>query len=210
MEAGIRSNQDWLDRLTESHPEFNSTLTDLRVFLMNGLSRAFRGHRKISTENMEDFCQDSLIRILEKISSFNGQARFTTWAMKVAVNLVLSEVRKKSWENVSLESLDGSEPFLDTNRGSGFFSSTERNVLRKNMAEICNRLIETSLTDRQKIALVYHMKYGMPLDEIARRTGSKRNSVYKLLHDARKKMKREMEKMDISRKDIAELEEYSL
>ncbi|RKX75697.1 MAG: hypothetical protein DRP60_08465 [Spirochaetes bacterium] len=210
MEAGIRSNQDWLDRLTESHPEFNSTLTDLRVFLMNGLSRAFRGHRKISTENLEDFCQDSLIRILEKISSFNGQARFTTWAMKVAVNLVLSEVRKKSWENVSLESLDGSEPFLDTNRGSGFFSSTERNVLRKNMAEICNRLIETSLTDRQKIALVYHMKYGMPLDEIARRTGSKRNSVYKLLHDARKKMKREMEKMDISRKDIAELEEYSL
>jgi len=210
MEAGIRSNQDWLDRLTESHPEFNSTLTDLRVFLMNGLSRAFRGHRKISTENMEDFCQDSLIRILEKISSFNGQARFTTWAMKVAVNLVLSEVRKKSWENVSLESLDGSEPFLDTNRGSGFFSSTERNVLRKNMAEICNRLIETSLTDRQKIALVYHMKYGMPLDEIARRTGSKRNSVYKLLHDARKKMKREMEKMDISRKDIAELEESSL
>ncbi len=210
MEAGIRSNQDWLDRLTESHPEFNSTLTDLRVFLMKGLSRSFRGHRKISTENMEDFCQDSLIRILEKISSFNGQARFTTWAMKVAVNLVLSEVRKKSWENVSLESLDGSEPFLDTNRGSGFFSSTERNVLRKNMAEICNRLIETSLTDRQKIALVYHMKYGMPLDEIARRTGSKRNSVYKLLHDARKKMKREMEKMDISRKDIAELEEYSL
>ncbi len=210
MDAGIRNNQDWLDRLTKSHPEFNSTLTDLREYLMQGLSQSFRGHRKISSENLEDFCQDSLMRILEKIDSYNGQARFTTWAMKVSVNLVLSEIRKKSWENVSLESLDGSEPFLDTNRGGGIFYSTEKNVLRKNMAEICNRLIETSLTDRQKFALVYHMKYGMPLDEIARRTGTSRNSVYKLLHDARKKLKREMESLDISPKDIAELDRDSL
>jgi len=97
-----RSNRDWLDSLDAGHPDFNSALSDLRDFLLKGLSRTFRAHRKINSENLEDFCQDSLLRILEKIDSYNEQSQFTTWAMKVAVNLVLSEVRKKSWENVSL------------------------------------------------------------------------------------------------------------
>lgn len=200
-----RSNQEWLDSLTEGSPGFNAAISDLRVQLLKGLTRSFGNNRKISSENLEDFCQDALMKILSGKESFSGQSQFTTWAMKVAVNLVLSEIRKKSWENVSLESLEESEPFLDLKRGTGLFSSTEKNVLRKDMAETCNRLIEKCLSERQKRALVYAMKYGMPLDEVARRMDSTRNSVYKLLHDARKKMKQEMESLGINRKDIADL-----
>jgi len=82
--------------------------------------------------------------------------------------------------------------------------------MRKDMAELCNRLIEDSLSDKQKTALVYHMKYGMPLEEIARRNGTNRNSVYKLLHDARKKLKAAMENQGISSGDLAELSSDSL
>ncbi|MCK5735464.1 MAG: sigma-70 family RNA polymerase sigma factor [Spirochaetaceae bacterium] len=207
MDVGFRSNQDWLDCLSDSHSEYDSALSDLRIFLMKGLFRTFKGHRKISSENLEDFCQEALIRILLKIDSYRGQARFTTWAMKVAVNLVLSEIRKKSWENISLEALDSSEPFLDTGGRKGIFSSTERYVMRKEMAELCNRLIDHSLSDRQRTAMVYSMKYGMPLEEIAGKMKTTRNGIYKLLHDARKKLKWEMENLGIHQNDIAELDQ---
>ena len=206
----VRGNQEWLDCLDSAHPSFNSAISDLRIYLMKGLKRSFANHRRLSYENLEDFCQEALMKILEKRGSYSGKSRFTTWAMKVAVNLVLSEIRKKTWENVSLDALDSSEPFLDINRGSGFFSITEQKILRKEMAEICNRLIEKSLTDRQRTALVYSMKYMMPLSEVAGRTGTTRNSVYKLLHDARKKLKQEMEKLGIDQRDIAELEQEVL
>ncbi len=205
--SGIRSNSDWLDSLETGSPGFDSAIFDLRTLLMKGLTRSFGNHRKLSYENLEDFCQDALMKILSAKERFSGKSQFTTWAMKVAVNLVLSEIRKKSWDNVSLDVMDDSEPFLDIRRGSGFFSTTEQKVLRKDMADTCNMLIRKFLSKRQRRALIYSMKYGMPLDEVARRTDSTRNSVYKLLHDARKKLKQEMENLGITRQDICDLEE---
>jgi RNA polymerase sigma-70 factor (ECF subfamily) len=208
LSASVRTNQDWLDCLDTSHPGFNSAMSDLGDYLMKGLRQTFIGHSKLTHENLEDFCQEALMKILSKYDSYSGKSRFTTWAMKVAVNLVLSEIRKKAWKDVILEPFDASESFLDINRGNGLFSSIEHKVIRKEMAEICNRLIELLLTDRQRTALIYRMKYGMPLDEIARRNGTTRNSVYKLLHDARKKLKQGMEQRGITNKDIAEIEQY--
>jgi RNA polymerase sigma-70 factor (ECF subfamily) len=41
----------------------------------------------------------------------------------------------------------------------------------------------------------------MPISEVARRMGTNQNALYKLLHDARKKLKRQMEAADISAKE---------
>jgi RNA polymerase sigma-70 factor (ECF subfamily) len=42
----------------------------------------------------------------------------------------------------------------------------------------------------------------MPLDEIARRMGTNRNALYKLLHDARKRLKKRMLAEGLSAKDL--------
>ena len=200
-----RSDREWIESLAPDHADFNSALTDLREYLWNGIRHTFKGSGKIGEEHLEDFCQEALMRVLSKRNSYSGKSRFTTWAMKVAVNLVLSEIRKKTWQDVSLDAFDDTEPFLDASRGNGLFSPQERKLFRKEMAELCNKLIKESLTDRQRTALVYHMKYGMPLEEIARRTGSTRNSIYKLLHDARMKLKQEFERSGVDRDDISAL-----
>jgi RNA polymerase sigma-70 factor, ECF subfamily len=42
----------------------------------------------------------------------------------------------------------------------------------------------------------------MPISEVARRMGTNQNALYKLLHDARKKLKRQMEAAGLSAKEV--------
>lgn len=58
------------------------------------------------------------------------------------------------------------------------------------------------LTDRQRQALVAAEIEGMPLEEVARRMGTNRNALYKLLHDARRRLKRRMIAEGISPQDL--------
>ena len=51
------------------------------------------------------------------------------------------------------------------------------------------RLIEEELTDRQRQAMTAVILGGMNLEEVARRMDTNRNALYKLLHDARQRIK---------------------
>jgi RNA polymerase sigma-70 factor (ECF subfamily) len=42
----------------------------------------------------------------------------------------------------------------------------------------------------------------MPLEEVARRMGTNRNAMYKLMHDARQRLKKKMEAEGLSPQDV--------
>jgi len=62
-------------------------------------------------------------------------------------------------------------------------------------------VIDTQLTEKQRTALLAEMR-GVPLEEIARQLGTNRNAVYKLTHDARKKLKQGLEATGYGADDI--------
>ena len=62
-------------------------------------------------------------------------------------------------------------------------------------------LIHNSLTEKQRSALLAELKE-MPQDEIARHIGSNRNAIYKLTHDARKRLKKGLEAVGYKMTDI--------
>ncbi|MDQ4002079.1 MAG: sigma-70 family RNA polymerase sigma factor [Actinomycetota bacterium] len=64
------------------------------------------------------------------------------------------------------------------------------------------RMVDEELTDRQREAVVAVLLEGMPISEVARRMGTNQNALYKLLHDARKKLKRQMEASGLSAKEV--------
>ncbi len=68
--------------------------------------------------------------------------------------------------------------------------------------ETLQHAIEHDLTDRQRTALLAELK-GMPQDEIADQLGSNRNAIYKLTHDARKKLKKSLEAAGYTAEDVA-------
>ena len=55
-----------------------------------------------------------------------------------------------------------------------------------------HRMIAEEPTERQRQAMTAAVIGGMPLEEVARRMGTNRNALYKLLHDARQRLQKRM------------------
>lgn len=192
--ATKRTNETWLDQLDEEAPERPAALADLRNILLGGLRASIGNRTRLDDSSLEDIAQESLLKILEKKDQFAGRSRFTTWASSIAVRTALSEARRRAWKDVSLEDLESGggpgKPSPTTANEND--PSVEIESERRSLFEALDRLIEEELTDRQRLALRAELD-GMPLEEIARRIDSNRNAVYKLTHDARKRLKKALE-----------------
>lgn len=200
-----RTNEQWLSALRG--PEKDEAIADLRALLVRGLGATLRGRRiRASGASVEDFAQEALIKILDNLDAFRGESRFTTWAQKIAVRVAFTELRRREWSNVSLQEITdryeirGAEPreLADPEPGPEDLAS------RRITVEYLHRVIYEELTERQREALVAVMLNGMPLEEVARRMGTNRNALYKLLHDARRKLKRRLISRGLSPRDVLE------
>ncbi len=186
-----RSNEEWLAEL--SGPEQAQALADLRIILVRGLNYAFAGRvKETHLESLvEDSVQEALVKILDNFDSFQGRSRFTTWANKIAVRVALTELRRQRWKDVSLEDMLPEEHSIDYIPAvlTDPSPSPEEHANRAAVMAMVQRLIMEDLTERQRKAMLAVMVGGVPLEEVARRMGTNRNALYKLLHDARKRLK---------------------
>ncbi len=90
------------------------------------------------------------------LDTFQGLSQFTTWVHKIAVRIALTELRRKRWENVSLEELvEGEESFPMGNLMMDHPSSTsEEQVEGADMVQRLQRIITDELTDKQRQAMI--------------------------------------------------------
>jgi RNA polymerase sigma factor (sigma-70 family) len=194
-----RTNEQWLAELRGPNPD--EALADLYDLLVSGLRAALGGRADGVDANIGDFAQEALIKIVGNLDSFRGESRFTTWAKKIAMNVALTELKRRRWRDVSLQDL------LDrrtaTGRGLSDPQLTPEQLAYQNMVVAkLRRTIDEELTDRQREAVVAVILEGMPIAEVARRMGTNQNALYKLLHDARKKLKLRMEAAGLSPQDV--------
>ncbi len=198
-----RTNEEWVAALRGAERE--EALSDLRAVLMRGLRAALGSHRRgVPDAAIEDFAQEGLMKILENLDTFRGESRFTTWAQIIAVRVAYAELRRKRWRDVSLQEVVSRHEAggRREERLADPHSDPERSTTRRIMLETVERLVEEELTERQREAIIAVMFEGMPLEAVARRLGTNRNALYKLLHDARKKLKRRMENEGFSSRDV--------
>ena len=198
-----RSNEQWLAELRG--PERDRTLADLRAVLVRGLRVALRGRvRQGLNEAAEDFAQEALIKIMANLDTFRGESQFTTWAQKIAVRTASTELRRKRWRDVSLqEVLDRYGTHSgESDRLADEQPTPEELTMRSTMVATVRRFVDDELTDKQREAIVAVMFEGMPQEEAARRMGTNRNALYKLMHDARKRLKKRMEAEGLSAQDV--------
>ncbi len=186
-----RSNSAWLDDLRSTDERQQQALDDLRRLLFRGLAASFRSDRRIDDSFLEDAAQDALLRILERLDSFRGDSQFSTWAMSIAVRTAISELRRRRWRDVSLDQVT-SDGALDPDRAVDDRADAARTSEQRAILQALSKLIATALSDRQRDAIVGELR-GMPSAEVARRTGSNRNAIYKLTHDARKRLRHGLE-----------------
>ncbi len=203
-----RTNEEWLADLKSDGPAKETALADLRATILTGLPYALSNY--LSPDNpqfkslTEEVAQDTLLRAMDHLDSFEGRSRFTTWVQKIAVRIALTELRRRRWRDFSLDSL------VDENEEGRSFpsllidSSPNPDALteQSDMLQRVGRLIDEELTEKQRQAMVAVAIEGVPMDEVARRMDMKRNALYKLLHDARLRLKRRLEKEGLVPEDI--------
>ncbi len=189
-----RTNEEWSTAL--GGPQKDRALSDLRAILVRGLHFALGGRVQDNQLEalVEDSVQETLLKILDKLDTFQGRSRFTTWAHKIAIRVAYTELRRLRWKDISLEDILPEDSGVDfTPQIMKDPSPTpEGAVTRSWVMATVQRLIMEELTERQRKAMIAVMFRGMPLEEVARRMGTNRNALYKLLHDARLRLKKRL------------------
>lgn len=194
-----RSNDEWVCALASDGQSYESAYGDLRAVVVRGLRRILWS-RGVPDDLCEDFAQETLVRVRERLSDFRGDSRFTTWVLSIATRLVFDDLRHKRWKDVSFEAVTADA------RGSLVFESRanisqDKLVARERLLAELRDVLESSLTDRQRVALVAELN-GVPHAEIATALGMTRNAVYKLTHDARRRVKAHLEAAGVSEVDV--------
>jgi RNA polymerase sigma-70 factor (ECF subfamily) len=64
------------------------------------------------------------------------------------------------------------------------------------------RIILEELTEKQRMAMIASQIHEMPLDVVAQRMDMNRNALYKLIHDARLRLKKRMVEEGLEPEDV--------
>ena len=198
--SNTRTNKQWLDDLGASGAVQEAAITDLRNLLLRTVlfffSRNLGDFGGLARDEIlhlaEDCTQEALIAMMNHLSDFRGDSRFTTWAYKFAVNTALIAARRERWKNVSLDHLTFSEDgslseWMLQDKSPGL--APDQSTMQVEVLEIIREVIEHDLTEKQRHILIMMVFNEVPMDELVRQLGTNRNAIYKLLHDARRKLK---------------------
>ena len=204
-----RTNEMWLADL-RGEPQVQAlALQDLQARLQRGifyyLSRERSDLSGLSnhelTQMSEDLAQDATLRVIENLDSFRGDSLFTTWATRIAVRVAISDLRRARYKDFSLDAMtmNGDLLPLTTNPVASTKPPTPEHAAEQGeiLAKIQTALDEV-LTERQQQALIAVAVRGVPLEVVAEQMNTNRNALYKLLHDARRKLKAHLESQGLS------------
>jgi RNA polymerase sigma-70 factor, ECF subfamily len=210
-----RTNAAWQRDLTSGGEEQAAAIDELRAQLLRAAlytlgrtgahgSRLGRGQVE---QIAEECAQEALLAILERLPEFRAESQFTTWAYKFAVNIALTAARRERWKTVSLDSLldeetEAPQPWAGADNVAAW---PEANAQQSEAWAAVRQAMEQDLTPRQRRVLQAMVFDEVPLDEVARHLGSNRNAVYKLVHDARRKLKAGLEARGYAVGDLLDL-----
>ena len=183
----VKSEINWPEALRATEPENSAAVGELRAILLTGLRIALRERTNVSEAQLEDFTQEALLRILDRLDQFTGRSKFTTWAHTIAINVAFTELRRKRWQDVSLEALTADGERLHEAMVIPDDSANDEEE-RARVTRVLRKAVAEKLSDKQRTMILCVLR-GMPFDQIVQLTGSTRNSAYKLLHDARRALK---------------------
>lgn len=202
-----RTNETWLADLQSAGASHEEALKELREAIQKGLPYALS--RWLSADDplfqplVEEVTQETLLRVLDQLNTFEGRSLFTTWVHKIAIRIALTELRRKRWRDASLDELTENE---DAPPPPGLLAdpqaSPETSAERKDMLERVRRILQEELTPKQREALTLLGLQDIPMEEAAKKMKTNRNALYKLLHDARLRLKKRLSLEGLTPQDV--------
>lgn len=194
MSAHPGTELDWLEQLRQV-PPCPAAVEMIREVSRKAISWTLR-RKGAGDQDLEDLAQDATLRVLDRLHTFRGDSKLSTWARAVAIHVALSHLRRRKAPAISLDDLG------PTLRGAA--ADPANQTARDELIDALHDAINSALTEKQRTA-IQAMLMGVPLVVLAERMGSNPNALYKLYHDARKKLKSALESSGYSESEVRTL-----
>ncbi|MHB8540266.1 MAG: sigma-70 family RNA polymerase sigma factor [Candidatus Acidiferrales bacterium] len=98
-------------------------------------------HITQNTEDAQDVSQEAFLKAFEHLSDFQGNSRFYTWLVRIAVNQALMKLRKRRTKDVSLdEDIETDDNFMPREI-EDWGPSPEQHFAQDELAGILSRVI---------------------------------------------------------------------
>jgi RNA polymerase sigma-70 factor (ECF subfamily) len=128
---------------------------------------------------------DAMVAILAKLADFRGESRFTTWAYRFVILEVSAKLGRHYWRQ-PLVALDAGE--WERLPGRLGLDPAQHMATKGVLAEV-RRVVDDELTAHQRRIFTAIVVDGIPLDALAARLDMQRNAIYKVIFDARRKIR---------------------
>lgn len=193
--APTRPRDDLFDRLCGDGPRHEAATRELHTLLLRA-ARFEIGRRSASLahlhgESADDLAlqaaDDAFVAVMAKLGQFRGESRFTTWAYKFALYEAAVRVRRRTWQDREVV-LEPDSWLAVGDAGAG----PAEKLAESELLGAIRSTIDTALTPHQREVLIALTIQGVPIDVLAERLGSTRGALYKTLHDARRKLRKEL------------------
>lgn len=181
----------WVAQLTASGPAREDAVRQLHQLMLRAARRQVANMPERHTlgsvrcaEIVVAAADEATMNVLGKLDSFEGRSRFTTWAYKFAILQVATEVRRAAWHDREVHLDKAEQP---TSRGD-----PQSHAEAAELAEAIRVALQQALTPHQRRVMVALLIDHVPIDVLAERLGSTRNTLYKTVHDARKRLRHQL------------------
>jgi RNA polymerase sigma-70 factor (ECF subfamily) len=187
-----RENHRWVRDLATAGPRREMACRELYPLLLRVAKAEARRRASIlrlDGPELEDIAHqataDALMAITERVERFRGEARFTTWASKFVIFNVSTKINRHFWHRheVPYEHEEWSGVPARSDAGP------EDEAQAREFAAAVAAAVEESLSERQRLVFVAAVVDGKPMDVLADELGSSHNALYKVLFDARRKLR---------------------
>jgi RNA polymerase sigma-70 factor (ECF subfamily) len=189
----------WVEDLRATGAERAAALERLHDLVLRAAyaeaHRRRHAYPEIGGAELDDLCRqaadDAVVAVTHKLDGYRGASRFTTWAYAFAVFEVSVKLRRHRWRGGVIPTADDDAAWERlAPRGAGAQAQVESAELLRAL----RRAVAEELSPRQRDVFVAVALNDVEIDVIAGQLGSTRGAVYKVLHDARRKLRLRLER----------------
>ncbi len=189
------ASREWLSSLGDEGQARDGATERLHALLLRG-ARFEVGRRQASLPHLRgaelddialEAADDALMSVLRRLDDFRGLSRFTTWAYKFALYEAAVKLRRRSWQEREVPMEQDAWDLV-----SSVSPEPDQEVEQAELLAAIGRAIARTLSPHQRRVLIALAVNGVPIDVLAERLDTTRGALYKTLHDARRKLRRQL------------------
>src|SRR6266536_1088251 len=142
-------------------------------------------------EDARDVCQETFLRAFRALPGFKGQAKFSSWLYRIALNLCRDWIRRKRRTPV-MQMPEGMDP-AEMAAERGPVETIESLVARRELSAVVEEAMAV-LPEEQRTAIILKEYHGMTFQEIADLQGCPLSTVKTRLYQGLSVLRRHLEK----------------